>query len=289
MRPIQAKTILSSARNPPDPYFGGLYNINLYRGCPHGCIYCDTRSDCYGIGDLSDLRYKDNALAILDDELGRRRRKGTVTTGSMNDPYQPWERRLKLTRGALKLMAAHGFGVHVITKGNLVARDADVLRRVGRVYAAVSFTVTTTDSDLARVIEPGAPPPELRFRAMARLARAGIYTGLTFMPVLPFITDTPENVRAVLEQASAHGARYAIFFPGMTLRDSCRAHYYAQLDKHFPGLKERSIHAYGNQYGCDSPRADELWRAYSKTCSGLGLATRMRFYEPPRQEQLSLL
>lgn len=288
MRFVPATTILGTVKNPPDCFFGGHYNINLYRGCPHACIYCDTRSDCYGIGNLSDIRAKENALAILDKELGSKRRKGTVTTGSMNDPYMPLEKKLKLTRGALHLVALHKFGVHVLTKSDLAARDADILAEVGTVYAAVSFTVTTADNELARRIEPGAPAPDKRFHALARLAEAGIYVGVNLMPVLPFLTDSPDNIRTVLRRAAESGAQYVNFVPGMTLRDTCRSHYYTQLDRHFPGLRKRYAARYGQRYNCQVPEAARLGEFYRAECARLGLATRMKFYARPEQKQLSL-
>ncbi|MFW5488415.1 MAG: SPL family radical SAM protein [Desulfovibrio sp.] len=282
MRYIPAKTILGTVRNSPDCFFGGDYNINLYRGCPHACIYCDTLSDCYGIGDLSDIRAKENALEILNAEMGRKRRKGTVTTGSMNDPYMPLEKKLELTRGTLYLMAVHGFGVHVLTKSDLVVRDIDLLRKVGRVYAAVSLTITTADNELARILEPHAPSPERRLAAMRQLVSAGVYTGVTMMPVLPFLTDSANNLRDVLSRAADNGASYITFSPDMTLRDSCRKYYYEQLDTHFPGLAQRYMQTFGNSYVCPSPNAARLYDIFQTECARLGLATRIKAYSPPK-------
>jgi DNA repair photolyase len=150
----------------PDTWFGLKYNMNLYRGCQHQCIYCDSRSECYQIENFSDILYKENAIELLENELARKRVKGTIGTGSMNDPYMPVEKKLKLTRRALELIARFRFPVHIITKSDLVLRDLDLLQRINEVYTAVSFTITTADDQLAKKLEPGASPPSARFRAM---------------------------------------------------------------------------------------------------------------------------
>lgn len=266
--------------------------MNLYRGCQHGCIYCDTRSDCYGIGELSDIRFKRNAVTLLEKELAGRRRRGTVTTGSMHDPYMPVEKTAELTREALRRLALHRFGVHVITKSDLVTRDIDILTEIGRTYAAVSLTVTTSDDALAGRLEPGAPSPSKRFAAMAKLARSGIYAGITLMPTLPWITDDPEALRDLIRRAADSGARYILFLPGMTLRDTCRSYFYNQLDKGFPSLRPMYEKRFGNSYVCDAPNAGRLWQIFQEECSKAGIATLMRFYTPPpdkpRPAQLSL-
>ncbi|MFQ8714372.1 MAG: radical SAM protein [Alistipes onderdonkii] len=190
MRYIETKTILSKLRT-ADRWFGIAYNMNLSRGCQHGCIYCDTRSDCYGIGDIAQIAVKRNALELLPAELrARRKKRATIGTGSMNDPYMPVERELRLTRRALGMIADERFPVHVITKSSLAERDADILQEISATYAAVSFTVTCADDALSVRTEPGAPASSERFRAMAALAAKGIYTGVTMMLLLPLINDT---------------------------------------------------------------------------------------------------
>ena len=201
MRYIETKTILSKLRT-ADRWFGIAYNMNLYRGCQHGCIYCDTRSDCYGIGDIAQIAVKRNALELLSAELrARRKKRATIGTGSMNDPYMPVERELRLTRRALGMIADERFPVHVITKSSLAERDADILQEISATYAAVSFTVTCADDALSVRTEPGAPASSERFSAMAALAAKGIYTGVTMMPLLPLINDTRENVEAIVRRA----------------------------------------------------------------------------------------
>lgn len=286
MQSIRAKTILSKLRR-ADDLFGITYNMNVYRGCAHGCVYCDTRSACYGVGDLSAVRVKANALELLEKEL-RVRPRGTVGTGSMNDPYMPAEGKLRLVRRALESLARHRFPVHVITKSDRVVRDADVLQDLSSVYAAVSFTVTTADNDLAERLEPGAPAPAARLAAMERLAAAGIYTGVTMMPLLPFITDTEENVREVLRRAAAAGASYALPMFGVTLRKGSREFFYRALDRDFPGARERYEAVFGDRYLCLSPQRERLNTVFRDECARLGLAVRMRFYQKEGGAQLSL-
>ena len=276
--PIRTRTILSRLRT-RDTLFGITYNMNLYRGCSHGCIYCDTRSTCYGIGDISRIRIKENAVALLEKELsGKKGPKATIGTGSMNDPYMPCEKRHRLTRSALEIISMHRFPVHVITKSGLVARDKDILSEIsGKSYAAVSFTVTTSDDTLARITEPGATPPSLRFNAMEKLASAGIYTGVTMMPILPFINDRPENITEIMRMAASSGASYVLPMFGVTLRD-----------KHFPGIKGRYEQTFANRYECFSPRYADLRDVFLQGASRYGLSGSMRFYEPPPPPQLSM-
>jgi DNA repair photolyase len=263
--------------------------MNLYRGCQHQCIYCDTRSECYGVDTFNtDVLIKENAIELLRGALSGKRVKGTVGTGSMNDPYMPLEESVMLTRQALQVLAEHRFPVHVITKGALVARDIDVLARIGRVYAAVSFSVTTADDDLGKRLEPGASLVSERFAAMKQLAGAGVYTGVTMMPVLPYLEDTEENVRAIVAMAARHGASYVLPAFGMTLRDRQRAYYYQQLDRLFPGVRERYESRFGERYEARCERARELEQAFTSECAAQGVATRMRMYEHGGGTQLSL-
>jgi DNA repair photolyase len=280
IKTVQAKSILSPLRSKGFDPFGIAYNMNIYRGCQHQCIYCDSRSACYQIEDFSDILIKENAIDLLKQELPAKRKKQTIGTGSMNDPYMPIEKERGLTRQALELIYRYQFPVHIITKSNMVVRDLDILRKISKVYAAVSFTITCNDDELAKKIEPGAPPPSERFEAMKVLAAAGIYTGIIISPVLPWITDSVENIRELLEHAHQVGARYALSWPGLTQRRGQREWFYDQLDKHFPGLKEKYIDRFGNTYECDSPNAEDLNKTYYQICSKLRLATKMKFYEP---------
>jgi DNA repair photolyase len=284
---ITAKSLLHSAKT-PDPWFGIKYTMNLYRGCQHQCIYCDSRSSCYGIENFNhDILIKSNALDLLQNELPRKRVKGTIGTGSMNDPYMPVEAEQRLTRRALEIIAQHRFPVHIITKSDLVLRDVDVLRDLSGTYAAVTFTITTADDDLGLKLEPGAPKVSRRLQAMRALADAGILTGVTMMPILPFIEDSADNIRRIVELAHDHGAKYIIPAFGVTLRDRQRDHYYAQLDRLFPGMRQKYQQRYKDQYSCPVPNEKHLGKMFKELCMQYQLPDRMPFYQPATK-QLSL-
>ncbi len=295
VREIQAKTLLSATRQ-PDSWFGIKYTMNLYRGCQHHCIYCDSRSECYGIEDFDgDVLVKANALDLLRRELRSKRTKGYVGTGSMNDPYMPLERERRLTRGALEILAELGFPVHVLTKSDLVLRDADLFAAIERVAggpspgAVVSFTVTTTDDDLARKIEPGAAPPSARFRAMAAFAAQGIRTGAMLMPVLPFLEDNAENIRQIVLRSHECGAGHVVPGWGVTLRDRQRAYFYEQLDRFFPGTRERYERAFGGRYHAAAQGTARLEALFTELAARYGLARGVAPYLPPAPAQLTLL
>jgi DNA repair photolyase len=284
IREIEAKVMLAHMKQ-PDPWFGLKYNMNLYRGCQHQCIYCDSRSECYQIENFNDVLVKVNAVDLLRWELPRKRVKGTIGFGSMSDTYGPVERDTQLTRRALEVIAEHSFPVHIITKSDLVTRDIDLLQQLP--HAAISITITTADDNLARIVEPGAPSPSRRFQAIADLTKAGIHAGITLMPVLPFIEDQPDHIRAIFQRAKESGAEYVLASFGMTLRDRQRAYYYEKLDQHFPGLRQRYERRFGNQYGCSADHADDLRALSAKLCAEYQLSPRVARYDPPAQ-QLSL-
>ena len=288
MREIIAKTLLSSVKQ-PETWFGLRYNMNLYRGCQHGCIYCDTRSECYGIDDLTDVAVKANALELLQDELPRKRIKGTIGFGSMNDCYQPLEATVQMTRRALEIIARHGFPVHILTKSDLVRRDLDLLQQINPVYAAVSFTVTTADDELAQKVEPGAPLPSRRYVAMAEFAAAGIRSGVVMMPILPFVEDTEENVQAIVQRTAEAGGSYVVAAFGMTLRDRQREYYYAQLDRLFPGMRQQYERRFGERYFCPADGAKRLEAVFREVCARYGIATRMPVYAAQAVVQPKLL
>ena len=288
IREIQAKVLLAHVKQ-PDPWFGLRYNMNLYRGCQHRCIYCDSRSECYRIDHFDDeILVKANAIPLLRGELASKRQRGTIGLGSMNDPYMPLEAEARLTRQALEVIAEFRFPVHIITKSDQVLRDVDLLQRIARSYASVSFTVTTADDDLAAKVEPGAPRPSARFAAMRTLAGTGVQTGVTMMPILPFIEDTEENILGIVDEAGAAGATYILPWLGMSLRDRQRAYYYAQLDRHFPDLRAKYQRTYGDRYHCDTPDADNLYRILETACEDKGILTHIPQYEPQAAEQLGL-
>ena len=281
IKEIHSKTILNHVKQ-PDTYFGLKYNMNLYRGCQHQCIYCDSRSTCYQIENFADIHIKANAIELLEDVLPRKRVRGTIGTGAMNDPYMPIEREINLTGRALQVIARNQFPVHIITKGNLVLRDLETLQAINKVYAAVSFTITTADDDLAKKLEPGAPPSSERFEAMRQLNQAGILTGVTMQPILPFIEDTPENISRLVELAHQNGASYILPWFGMSLREGSRDYYYDKLDQLFPGVKERYVQRYGEQYICNTPNWGELDEIFQKAVHKYGIATKMPVFTPQK-------
>lgn len=293
MELISAKTIL--ARGKTSEWFGADYNMNLYRGCCHGCIYCDSRSDCYQVEDFDRVRLKKNALQILESELRKKRRKGVVGIGAMSDTYNPFERKLNITRGALKLLERFGFGVSLETKSSLVERDVDILRNItGRGSAIIKLTITTADDALARKIEPNVCPSSERFMAVKKLADAGIFTGVLFTPVLPYITDTETNVREIVRRSAGNGARFVYSIFGVTLRDNQRDYYYEQLEHRLPGLKKQYMRRYANRYNCSPPNVRRLYEVFKVECEKEGLLYRMEdiisAYKKPEEktEQLSL-
>ena len=279
---IEARVMLSHVPQ-PDEWFGLRYNMNLYRGCQHQCIYCDSRSECYGIENFKDVLVKTNAVDLLNRELPSKREKGTIGTGSMSDPYGPVEREYNLTGRALKAIAHFAFPVHILTKSDMVLKDLDTLVDVNRVHAVVSFSLTTADDDLARNLEPGAPSPSRRLAAMAALAAKGIPTGVLLMPVLPFISDPPEMITDLVQQAADHGARYVLPSFGMTLRDRQRDYYYDRLDRLFPGLRAQYQRSFGPRYHAAARNADRLYELCHEQCALHGLATQVSRYQPPRQ------
>ena len=278
IREITAKTLLQTVRQ-PDPWFGLKYSFNLYRGCQHQCIYCDSRSECYQIEDFNhDVLVKVNAIELLERELAHKRVVGTIGTGSMNDPYMPLEASRGLTQRALQVIAAARFPVHIITKSDLVLRDLLLLKQINKVYAAVSISITTAEDELSRKLEPGAPPSSARFRALEILALNGIPCGVTMMPLLPFLEDSLENMEAILSRAAACGARYVLPAFGLTLRDRQRAYFYAQLERLFPGLREQYEQRYGERYQANSPQAPRLRQAFGELLQKYALAGEMPKY-----------
>ena len=263
MHIVQAKSILS-ARN----------GMNLYRGCQHGCIYCDSRSACYQMDHpFEDIAVKENALELLEDALRRRRKPCMIGTGAMSDPYIPLEMQLGMTRKSLELMEKYGFGVTLITKSDHVLRDLDILQRINsKTKAVVQMTLTTADESLCRILEPGVCTTACRVEALKTLHRAGIPTVVWLCPILPFLNDTEENIRKIVEYCAEANVKGIIHFGmGLTLREGNREYFYAALDRHFPGLKARYIRTYGNAYELPSPNAARLERVFRAECDRYGI------------------
>lgn len=291
---ITAKSILQKVQGDGQQWFGIDYNMNLYKGCCHNCIYCDSRSDCYQTDDFSRVRGKAQALTILEQELSHKRRKGVISLGAMSDAYNPWEEKHHLTRGALTLLARYGFGLSVETKSDLITRDIEWLQQITKGHSAIiKLTITTPDDTLAKLIEPGAPPPSRRLAALGTLRQAGLYAGVLMMPILPWVTDAPEAVSRLVRLAHEQDAQFIYPMWGVTLRDSQRWYFYEQLDRHFPGLRQRYQETFGQQYVCLSPQAKELAVLFEEECRRYGLRWRMQdiiagYRRPPEAMQLEL-
>lgn len=263
MHEIEAKGILSAQNG-----------MNVYRGCTHGCIYCDSRSTCYQMDHpFEDVAVKANAPALLEDALRRKRRRCMIGTGSMCDPYLPLERETRLTRRCLEVIDRHGFGVSVLTKSDLILRDLDVLKRINETAkAVVCTTFTTFDEELCRLLEPNVCTTKKRFEMLKTMHDAGIHTGVWLCPILPFLNDSEENLRGLLEYCFAAGVEVIVNFGmGVTLRDGDRQYFYARLDEHFPGMKRRYIRSFGNRYQCLSPNAEALTRLLWTECRKRGV------------------
>lgn len=280
---IKAKTLLSHVRG-NDTWFGLSYNMNLYRGCQHRCIYCDTRSMCYGVDHFDkEIHVKENALELLRKELPRKRRVGTIGFGSMNDPYMPVEKELNLTGEALKIVSEFNFPIHIITKSALVVKDIRTLAKITKVYAAVSFTVITDSDEEGLKLEPYASPISKRFESMSLLSSVGVHTGVTLMPVLPFITDREETIKNIVRLTKEHGGSYITASFGMTLRDRQRAYYYNKLDEIYPklDLREKYIKRFKNYYQASSPKYKKLKDIFYNECEKYGIRTRMPIFKKP--------
>lgn len=263
MHYVTAKGILSSG-----------HGMNIYRGCQHGCIYCDSRSKCYQMNHaFEDIEVKENALILLEDALKRKRKPCMLGTGVMSDPYTPLETQLNMTRGFLELALKYGFGATLLTKSDLVLRDLDLLKAIQeKTKAVVQMSLTTADDSLSRILEPNVCTTSRRAEVLRILHREGIPTVVWLCPLIPGLTDTPENVTAIIEYCAAAGVKGIIQFGmGLTLRDGNREYFYRQLDRHFPGLKQWYIRTYGNDYELPSPREKELLRLFYRLCDTYGI------------------
>ena len=248
--------------------------MNLYRGCRHGCIYCDSRSACYRMEHpFEDIEVKQNALTLLEDALRRKRRPCMIATGSMSDPYTPPEEELRYTRRALELILQYGFGITLLTKSSLVLRDLDLLQRINsQTKCVVQMTLTTWEESLCRILEPNVSTTTERFAALMKLKEAGIPTVVWLCPILPFLNDTAENINRLLDCCEQAGVRGIVQFGmGVTLRQGNREYFYRQLDRHFPGLKERCIGTYGNAYVLESPNSRKLLELLHRRCRDAGI------------------
>lgn len=274
MEYIPAKTIVTRTKS--TSWFGTDYNMNIYRGCMHGCIYCDSRSECYHIDDFDTVKTKEDALKIIRDDLRRKVKKGVIGTGAMSDPYNKYEEQLKLTRNSLELINAFGFGVAIATKSPLVTRDIDILKDISESNPVlVKLTITTYNDELGKIIEPNAALSSERFDALGKLSAKGVFSGILMMPILPYINDSKENILNIIKKASEAGAKFIYPAFGVTLRSNQREFFYDKIDEHFQGIKSKYIKRYGNKYSCGSPNAKSLYYILSNECEKLGIEYRM--------------
>lgn len=256
MHYVKAKTILSDKNG-----------MNLYRGCTHGCIYCDSRSNVYNMNhEFEDIEVKENSLELLRKVLHKKREKCMIGTGSMTDPYVPIEKNLEYVRKTLKLIYNYGHGFTCITKSDLVLRDVDLLKKINdKTKAVVQVTLTCTDDNISKIIEPNVINTNNRIKVIEKLNEYGIPCVVWLCPVLPYITDTRENISEILEACISADVKGIICFGmGMTLREGNREYYYKQLDDHFPELKKVYSEKFGNKYSIVSPYNRELMNLFYK-------------------------
>ncbi len=286
MHEADAKALLNSTNG-----------MNIYRGCVHGCVYCDSRSACYQFTHpFEDVEVKRNAPELLEETLRRRRKRCVISTGSMSDPYQPCEKELLLMRRCLELIERYGFGASVITKSDLVLRDLDLFESIHhRAKSVLQMTLTVADNGLSQVLEPNVCPSSRRYEVLKEFQSRGVPGVVWLSPFLPFLTDTEENLRRLLDYCFSAGVKGIVCFGiGLTLRQGNREYFYKQLDRHFPGLSDEYRKTYGNAYVVSSPRNDELMRIFHMECERRGVLhdpeTCFRFIAelPEEGAQLSL-
>lgn len=263
MHEVEAKTILSAQNG-----------MNIYRGCTHGCIYCDARSTCYQMKHaFEDVEVKKNAPILLEQALRRKRKRCMIGTGAMSDPYQHCEEELRLTRRCLELIDEYGFGLAIQTKSDRILRDLDLLRRIHqKTKCVVQITLTTCDDGLCRIVEPEVCPTGRRIEVLNILREEGIPTVVWMTPILPFLNDTEENIGGLLDACERAGVYGVLTFgTGVTLRDGDRQYFYRKLDEHFPGMKERYIRTYGDAYEIPSLNRSYLDKLVRERCRRAGI------------------
>ena len=286
---VDAKGILTGS--------GGYCGMNIYRGCTHGCIYCDSRSKCYRFTHpFEDVEVKQNAPELLERALRSKKKKCMIGTDAMSDPYMHCEERLRLTEKCLKIILENGFGAAIQTKSDLILRDIDLLDEINRTAkCVVQMTLTTFDDELCGILEPNVCNTKRRIEVLEEMQKRGIPTVVWITPLLPFINDTVENLSAILEECVRTGVKGVIDFGmGLTLREGDREYYYDALDRHFPGMKERYIRQYGNAYELPSPNAKELTELFRSVCKEHGILSTpddcFRFIQemPDKYPQMSI-
>lgn len=286
---VDAKGILTGS--------GGHYGMNIYRGCSHGCIYCDSRSRCYQFTHpFEDIEVKQNAPKLLEAALRSKRKKGMIGTGAMSDPYIHIEEELRMTRRCLEIILQYGFGAAIQTKSDRILQDIDLLDEINKKEkCVVQVTLTTYDDDLCRIIEPNVSNTKRRIEILEEMQKRGIPTVVWLSPILPFINDTEDNIGKILDECVRVGVKGIICFGmGLTLREGNREYYYTALDKYFPGLKRKYINTYGNAYELPSLNNEQLMRKFMSVCRENNILctpdTCFRYLHelPDRYEQMSI-
>ena len=286
---VEAKGILTGSGE-----WGGM---NIYRGCTHGCIYCDSRSRCYQFTHpFEDIEVKQNAPELLEAALRSKRRKIMIGTGSMSDPYMHCEEQLRLTRRCLQIISKYGFGAAIQTKSDRILQDIDLLDEINRkAKCVVQMTLTTYDDELCRIVEPNVCNTKRRIEVLKEMQNRGIPTVVWLCPILPFINDSEENVGRILDECVRVGVKGIVCYGmGLTLREGDREYYYAALDRHFPELKQKYISTYGNAYEVPSLNSNKLMGLFKDVCKRNNILCTpedcfayMREL-PPKEKQMSL-
>ena len=273
---FSTRTILSKPNYTPESWFGIEYVANIYRGCPHSCIYCESRSNCYGYKDFDTVQYKSNSDALMAKSLRSKRKAGIVGLGTLADSYNHHEEELGVTRKVLEVIAGCRFGVDVCTKSSLITRDIDVLQQISWANSATAkLTITTADDALAGKLEPRAEPSSQRFQALKELSSAGIFCGVMVTPLLPFITDTADNIEAIVEKAHESGVNFIYTRFGLSMRDGQSTHYLKKARSIKRDISQLMQEAYGLSFFCYSQEIDELRNLFQKRCEAAGILYKM--------------
>lgn len=285
IKEIEAKSILTYNKY-PESWFGVNHNMNLYRGCQHGCIYCDSRSNCYHIDDFDgEILVKINGPELLEAALRKKRKKVTIGSGAMSDCYMPIEASYELTRRCLEIIEKYKMRLHIATKSNLILRDIDLIEKIAVGYANIAVTITTADDALAKIIEPHAPTSTERFETITKLRARGINAGVLLMPQLPYIMEDRAHIDSIVEGLVRSDASFVVSSFGMTLRDGNRDYYYDQLKAYRPELVDKYTARFGLQYGVGCVNYEKLKPYFIQLCKENNISMKMPMYEPPAEGQ----
>lgn len=290
MKTVKAKKLVTTSNS--FGWFGSRYNINLYRGCNFGCIYCDSRSDCYQVENFDEVKVKENVKEMIHTELKSKQKTGIITMGAMSDPYNSYEKTELATKTALEAINTYKFGLNITTKSDLILRDIEILKKINsHSEVIISLTITTLDDRLAKLIEPGSPPTSRRFEVLKELSDAGLYCGITFMPLIPYLNDDLENVLGVVKKAHEAGVKFIFAGFGVTQREGQMEYMYEKFDQHFPGLKQKFIKEFNYKYSCES--RNSLYEPFKEACKKHDIVYKMddivsRAREFVKERQVSL-